>query len=131
MDRRKRVLIFLINSAHPKRAARTNCGTASALRQAKALGIKDVCFAKKRGLEETQMCRSEYVYHRLRRFRVCIESSISLVKRKLGLSRRTWKGWHAFKSYVWSLIVAANHRCIKWLPPSYRLLDGLLIKKKL
>ncbi len=27
--------------------------------------IKDVCFAKKRGREEADMCRSEYVYHRL------------------------------------------------------------------
>ncbi|MFX0090965.1 MAG: hypothetical protein ACFFBD_04315 [Candidatus Hodarchaeota archaeon] len=45
----------------------------SNLKQAKALKIKDVCFAKKRGLEETQMCRSKYVYHRLRRFRAGIE----------------------------------------------------------
>ena len=80
----------------------------SNLKQAKAQGIKDVCFAKKRGLEETQMCRSEYVYHRLRRFRAGIESGISWLKRSLGLSRCTWKGWHAFKSYVWSSIVAAN-----------------------
>jgi IS5 family transposase len=80
----------------------------SNLKQAKVLKIKDICFAKKRGLEETQMCRSKYVYHRLRRFRAGIESSISWLKRSLGLSRCTWKGWHAFKSYVWSSIVAAN-----------------------
>jgi len=70
--------------------------------------IKDVCFAKKRGLKETDMCRSEYVYHRLRRFRAGIESGISWLKRSMGLSRCMWKGWHAFKSYVWSSIVAAN-----------------------
>ena len=78
------------------------------LKRAKSRKIKDVCFAKKRGLEETEMCRSEYVYHRLRRFRAGIESGISWLKRCMGLTRCTWKGWHAFKSYVWSSIVAAN-----------------------
>jgi IS5 family transposase len=78
------------------------------LKLAKARKIKDVCFAKKRGLEETEMCRSEYVYHRLRRFRAGIESGISWLKRCMGLTRCMWKGWRAFKSYVWSSIVAAN-----------------------
>lgn len=78
------------------------------LAKAKAKNIKDVCFAKKRGLKETDMCRSEYVYRRLRRFRAGIESGISWLKRSLGLTRCTWKGWEAFKSYVWSSIVAAN-----------------------
>jgi len=78
------------------------------LKLAKARQIKDVCFAKKRGLKETDMCRSEYVYHRLRRFRAGIESGISWLKRCMGLTRCTWKGWEAFKSYVWSSIVAAN-----------------------
>jgi IS5 family transposase len=78
------------------------------LKLAKGRNIKYVCFAKKRGLEETDMCRSEYVYHRLRRFRAGIESGISWLKRCMGLTRCTWKGWEAFKSYVWSSIVAAN-----------------------
>jgi len=78
------------------------------LKLAKERQIKDVCFAKKRGLKETDMCRSEYVYHGLRRFRAGIESGISWLKRCMGLTRCTWKGWHAFKSYVWSSIVAAN-----------------------
>jgi IS5 family transposase len=78
------------------------------LKEAKSRKIKDVCFAKKRGLKETDMCRSEYVYHRLRRFRAGIESGISWLKRCMGLARCTWKGWQAFKSYVWSSIVAAN-----------------------
>jgi transposase, IS5 family len=51
---------------------------------------------------------SEYVYHRLRRFRAGIESGISWLKRSMGLDRCTWKAWEAFKSYVWSSIVAAN-----------------------
>lgn len=78
------------------------------LKQAKSRKIKDVCFAKKRGLSETDMCRSHYVYRRLRRFRAGIESGISWLKRCLGLTRCTWKGWDSFKSYVWSSIVAAN-----------------------
>jgi IS5 family transposase len=78
------------------------------LKLAKERNIKDVCFAKKRGLKETEMCRSHYVYHRLRRFRAGIESGISWLKRCMGLTRCTWKGWEAFKSYVWSSIVAAN-----------------------
>ena len=78
------------------------------LHKAKSRRIKDVCFAKKRGLKETDMCRSEYVYHSLRCFRAGIESGISWLKRCLGLTRCTWKGWDSFKSYVWSSIVAAN-----------------------
>jgi transposase, IS5 family len=80
----------------------------SNLKLAKERKIKDVCFAKKRGLKETDMCRSEYVYHGLRRFRAGIESGISWLKRCMGLTRCTWKGWNSFKSYVWSSIVAAN-----------------------
>lgn len=78
------------------------------LKRSKSRKIKDVCFAKKRGLSETDMCRSHYVYRRLRRFRAGIESGISWLKRCLGLTRCTWKGWDSFKSYVWSAIVAAN-----------------------
>ena len=78
------------------------------LLKAKSRKIKDVCFAKKRGLSETDMCRSQYVYRRLRRFRAGIESGISWLKRCIGLTRCNWKGWDSFKSYVWSSIVAAN-----------------------
>ena len=78
------------------------------LQQAKASGVKDVCFAKKRGLEVEDMCRSDYVYNRLRRFRAGIESGISWLKRSFGLWRCTWKGYRSFKSYVWCSIVAAN-----------------------
>jgi IS5 family transposase len=75
---------------------------------AKAKGVKDVCFAKKRGLEETDMCRSHYVYKKLRQFRAGIESGISWLKRSFGLTRCTWKGFRSFKSYVLSSVVAAN-----------------------
>jgi IS5 family transposase len=78
------------------------------LAMAKSKSIKDVCFAKKRGLKETDMCRSQYVYKRLRRFRAGIESGISWLKRTFGFGRCTWKGHRSFKSYVWATIVAAN-----------------------
>jgi len=78
------------------------------LNKAKEKLIKDVCFAKKRGLEVEKMCRSQWVYDRLRRFRAGIESGISWVKRCFGMTRCTWKGLRSFKSYVWASIVAAN-----------------------
>ncbi len=78
------------------------------LNSAKGKGIKDVCFAKKRGLEVLDMCRSQYVYKRLRRFRAGIESSISWIKRCFGFARCTWKTLRSFKSYVWASIVSAN-----------------------
>lgn len=78
------------------------------LATAKELGIKDVCFAKKRGLQVEDMCRSQWVYKRLRRFRAGIEAGISWIKRCFGLARCTWKGLRSFKCYVWASIVSAN-----------------------
>ena len=78
------------------------------LNKAKEKQIKDVCFAKKRGLQVEDMCRSQWVYNRLRRFRAGIESGISWVKRCFGMTRCTWKGLRSFKSYVWASIVSAN-----------------------
>jgi IS5 family transposase len=78
------------------------------LTSAKAKRIKDVCFAKKRGIEVEEMCRSPWVYRRLRRFRAGVESGISWLKRCFGLRRCTWRGLHSFKSYVWASIVSAN-----------------------
>jgi len=78
------------------------------LNAAKSRKIKDVCFAKKRGLNVEDMCRSQWVYNRLRRFRAGIESGISWIKRCFGFARCTWKGLQSFKSYVWASIVSAN-----------------------
>lgn len=78
------------------------------LESAKDMGIKDICFAKKRGLDEEDMCRSKWVYKRLRNFRAGIESGISWLKRSFGLGRCVWKGFSSFKSYVWSAIISAN-----------------------
>ena len=78
------------------------------LKSAKGKGVKDVCFAKKRGLEEQEMCRSSWVYKRLRGFRAGIESGISWLKRCFGLYRCTWKSLRSFHSYVWASVVSAN-----------------------
>jgi len=78
------------------------------LESAKGKGIKDVCFAKKRGLEEEEMCRSPWVYKRLRRFRAGIESGISWLKRCFGFATCIWKSLPSFHSYVWASIVSAN-----------------------
>jgi IS5 family transposase len=78
------------------------------LEDAKGLGIKDVCFSKGRGMDIEDMCRSEYVYKCLRRFRAGIESGISWLKRAFGLTRCLWRGLESFKSYVWASIVSAN-----------------------
>ena len=78
------------------------------LAAAKERQIKDVCFAKKRGLQVEEMCRSQWVYDRLRRFRAGVESVISWIKRCLGFYRCTWKGRRSFESYVWLSAVTAN-----------------------
>ena len=78
------------------------------LAKAKERKIKEVCFAKKRGLEQAEMCRSDYVYKKLRQFRAGIESGISWLKRSFGLTRCTWKGFRSFKCYVLASVVAAN-----------------------
>jgi len=69
--------------------------------------LRPVGLAKKRGLEE-DMCRSAWVYKRLRRFRAGIESGISWLKRCFGFVRCMWKTLRSFKSYVWASIVSPN-----------------------
>lgn len=78
------------------------------LHAAKELGIKDVAFSKKRGLEISAMTRSAWVYRCLRDFRAGIEGLISFLKRAFGLDRCTWRGALAFGSYVMASIVSAN-----------------------
>ena len=75
---------------------------------AKAAGVVDVAFQKKRGLAIVDMAKSKWVYRRLSNFRAGIESGISCLKRAYGLSRCTWKGLAHFQSYVWSSVVAYN-----------------------
>jgi len=78
------------------------------LADAKELKVKDVVFAKKRGLSVLDMAKSSWVYKKLRNFRAGIEANISTLKRAFGLNRCTWKSWKGFCRYVWSSIVAYN-----------------------
>lgn len=82
------------------------------LASAKELKVKDVVFAKKRGLSVIDMAKSAWVYKKLRNFRAGIEANISTLKRAFGLDRCTWKGWEGFKSYVLSSIFAYNLQVI-------------------
>ncbi len=94
----------------PPRQASLDGGFASSdnLNRAKAMGVQDVCFAKKRGLEISQMARSTWVYKRLRDFRAGIEGLISFLKRVFGLDRCVWRGAASFGSYVMAGVVTAN-----------------------
>ena len=47
-----------------------------------------------------------------------IESGISWLKRCLGLTRCTWKGWDSVEFDVWALIVAANLSTIGGAKPA-------------
>ena len=88
------------------------------LDSAKALGIEDVAFHKKRGLSIEVMTKSAWVYRILRNFRAGIEAGISCLKRAYGLARCTWKGIKHFKSYVWSSVVAHNLVVLARLKPT-------------
>lgn len=74
----------------------------------KALGVKDVAFAKRRSIEISDMVKSTWVYRKLRNFRAGIEGMISFLKRCFGMSRCTWRGLESFKAYVWSSVISAN-----------------------
>lgn len=78
------------------------------LEAAKGLGVSDMAFHKKRGLQVEDMAKSPWVYRKLKRFRAGIESGISCLKRAYGLARCTWKGMAHYQSYVWSSVVAYN-----------------------
>lgn len=93
----------------PRQAAFDGCYASRAnLKAIKELGVQDVMFSKKRGLEVPEMTRSAWVYKRLRNFRAGVEAWISFLKRCFGLERCTWRGAHGFARYVGASIVAAN-----------------------
>jgi len=94
----------------PPRQAAFDGGFASKdnLKDIKRLGVKDVMFSKKCGLEVSDMAKSTWVYKRLRNFRAGIEGMISFLKRCFGLARCTWRGLESFRTYAWSSVVTAN-----------------------
>jgi IS5 family transposase len=88
------------------------------LKQAKALGVEDVAFDKKRALTIDAMVQSRWVYRKLKNFRAGIEANISCLKRAFGLARCTWRGLDHFKAYVWSSVVAYNLALFARLNPT-------------
>lgn len=78
------------------------------LKEIKDRGVRDVVFAKGRGLQISDMAKSSWVYRKLRNFRAGIEGIISFLKRAFGLDRCNWRSLSSFKSYVWSSIIASN-----------------------
>jgi transposase, IS5 family len=88
------------------------------LTAAKARGVTDVAFHKKRGLAVEDMVKSRWVYRKLRNFRAGIEAGISCLKRAYGLARCTWRGLNHFKTYIWSAVVAHNLVLLARLKPA-------------
>ncbi len=102
----------------PKRAA-FDGGYASRenLTEAKKLGVEHMMFHKKRGLEQTDMTPSAWIYGQLKRFRAGAEAGISYLKRCFGLERCNWSGWDHFQAYVHSAVFAHNlMRLVRLLP---------------
>jgi IS5 family transposase len=94
----------------PPRQASFDGGFASVdnLEQIKKMGVKDVVFNKKRGLEISEMAKSSWVFRCLSRFRAGIEGGISFLKRCFGLARCLWKGFESFKAYSWASVISHN-----------------------
>ena len=78
------------------------------LQEAKALGVSEVAFQKKKGLTIDAMTSSRKVYKQLCDFRAGIESNISELKRAYGLTRSLWRRLQGFSADVWSSIVSYN-----------------------
>ena len=94
----------------PPRQVAADGGFASKdnLERARQKGVKDVAFARKRGLSVLDMVKSNWVYRKLRNFRAGIEANISWLKRSFGLDCCTWRGWAGFKRYLWSSVISYN-----------------------
>ena len=104
MDRQKQIY------GHSPRQVAADGGFASEanLKAGKGMGIKDIAFAKRKGLSIVEMAKSTWVYKKLRNFRAGIEANISVLKRAFGLFRCVWSGWDGFVRCVQSAVVAYN-----------------------
>ncbi len=103
----------------PPRQVAADGGYASGanLEAVKAMGVADMAFNKKRGLNIVDMAKSAWVYRQLRNFRAGIEAGISCLKRAYGLTRCTWKGLQHYRSFVWSSVVSHNLTVMARLRP--------------
>ena len=78
------------------------------LEGAKAMGVSEVAFQKKKGLTIEAMTSTPAIYQHLCDFRAGIESNISELKRVYGLRRSLWRGLKGFMAEVWSAIFSYN-----------------------
>jgi IS5 family transposase len=78
------------------------------LQDIKDMGVKQVAFAKGRGLQAEEMAGSKRSFRRLRNFRAGIEAGISLLKRCFGMRRCTWRSLQSYQAYVWASVLSAN-----------------------
>ena len=86
---------------------------------AKARGVKDVAFHKKRGLAVEDMVKSGWVYRKLRNLRALGDRGRdSCLKRAYGLAACSWRGLDHFKTYIWSAVVAHNLALFARLKPA-------------
>lgn len=82
------------------------------LTASKEMGIDNVAFHKRVGLEISDMTGDEWLFRELRNFRAGIEAGISYLKRCFGLGRITWKGWDRFCASIHLSIF--THNLIRW-----------------
>lgn len=78
------------------------------VQRAKELGVEDIAFHRRNGIEIAEMVRSVWVFRRLRDFRSGIEGCISTLKRAFQMDRCLWRGLESFKAYVWSCVTSFN-----------------------
>jgi IS5 family transposase len=78
------------------------------VQRAKALGVEDIAFHRKAGLEISEMVRSAWIFRRLRNFRSGIEGCISTLKRAFQMDRCSWRGAASFRAYVWACVTSFN-----------------------
>ena len=78
------------------------------LDELKRLGVKDVVFAKSKGLTVEEMAGDATTFRALRNLRAGIEATISYLKRCVGWARCAWRSVRSFTAYAWASVVTAN-----------------------
>ena len=76
--------------------------------EGKELGVKQVVFHKKRGINLRDMGVKQKTFEKLKDFRAGVEGNISELKRAFGLGKALWKGYEGFHAYVWASAIAYN-----------------------
>ena len=74
----------------------------------KTLGITNVCFSKRRGIEVEEMVENSRIYRALRNFRSTIEATFSWLKGSFGLGRCNWRSFESYQAYAWATVVSHN-----------------------